>query len=80
VNGFLYPPGNVALLAAALAELAHDATGRAAMGRASRKIIAGHDIRHTLDAFEDLYSRGPRITTQSRAGSGWIRIAASHQA
>jgi glycosyltransferase involved in cell wall biosynthesis len=55
VNGFLYPPGNVTLLAAALAELADDPAGLAAMGRASRKIIAGHDIQRTLDAFEGLY-------------------------
>jgi glycosyltransferase involved in cell wall biosynthesis len=77
VNGFLYPPGNVPLLAAALAELADDPSGRAAMGEASRKFIAGHDIQHTLDAFEDLYSRTAPITAQSRAGSRQLRIPAS---
>jgi glycosyltransferase involved in cell wall biosynthesis len=55
VNGLLYPPGNVALLAAALTECANNPAGRAAMGHASRTIITRHDIQHTLDTFEDLY-------------------------
>ena len=55
VNGFLYPPGNVTLLAAALVALVDHPIARAVMGRASRKIIAEHDIRHTLDDFEGLY-------------------------
>jgi glycosyltransferase involved in cell wall biosynthesis len=55
VNGLLYPPGNVTLLAAALAEFANNPAGRAAMGQASRTIITRHDIQHTLDTFESLY-------------------------
>lgn len=55
VNGFLYQPGNIEQLAAGIAHLAGDTAARAAMGRASRKMIAAHAIEHTLDAFEDIY-------------------------
>ncbi|HEY0447519.1 glycosyltransferase [Actinophytocola sp.] len=65
VNGFLYPPGNVTLLAAALAELADGPAARTAMGLASRKIIAGHDIQRTVDAFESLYRATISTVTSS---------------
>jgi glycosyltransferase involved in cell wall biosynthesis len=55
VNGFLYTPGDVDGLRAGIAGLAHDPVARAAMGRESRQIIAGHDIEHTLDVFEGVY-------------------------
>jgi len=55
VNGYLYPPGDPAALAAALRELDTDPTTRAAMGTASKRIVARHDLTDTLDAFEDLY-------------------------
>jgi glycosyltransferase involved in cell wall biosynthesis len=55
VNGFLYQPGDIAQLAAGIAQLIGDAAGRAAMGRASRTMIAAHAIENTLDAFEDIY-------------------------
>jgi glycosyltransferase involved in cell wall biosynthesis len=55
VNGFLYQPGDIGQLAAAIAHLTGDPASRAAMGRASRTMIATHAIDHTLDAFEDTY-------------------------
>jgi glycosyltransferase involved in cell wall biosynthesis len=55
VNGFLYPPGDIDRLAACLATLTGNAAIRADMGRASRKIIAGHRIDSTLDTFDGLY-------------------------
>jgi glycosyltransferase involved in cell wall biosynthesis len=57
VNGFLYPPGDVDQLARCLTELARDTTNREAMGHASRKIIAGHEIERTLDIFDGLYRK-----------------------
>jgi glycosyltransferase involved in cell wall biosynthesis len=64
-NGFLYPPGDIEQLAAGIATLARDATLRAEMGQASRKIIAGHEIGRTLEAFEGAY----REVTGTRARS-----------
>jgi glycosyltransferase involved in cell wall biosynthesis len=55
VNGFRYPPGNVVILAAAIAEVFRNPASAVAMGQASREMIAGHDIHGTLDAFEDAY-------------------------
>jgi glycosyltransferase involved in cell wall biosynthesis len=55
VNGFLYQPGDIGQLAAGIAHITGDPAGRAAMGRASRTMIATHAIDHTLDAFEDIY-------------------------
>jgi glycosyltransferase involved in cell wall biosynthesis len=55
VNGFRYPPGNVVILAAAIAEVFRNPATAVAMGRASREMIAAHDIHGTLDAFEDVY-------------------------
>jgi glycosyltransferase involved in cell wall biosynthesis len=55
VNGYLYPPGDVAALAAALDTIAADPTARLAMGAASTRLAAHHDLATTLDAFEDLY-------------------------
>jgi phosphatidylinositol alpha 1,6-mannosyltransferase len=56
-NGFLYPPGDVTALAAALGALLGDAVLRRRMGAASREIAGGHSMDATLDAFEDLYAR-----------------------
>lgn len=56
VNGHLYPPGDVAALAAhAIALLSAPLTSRR-MGRASRDIAVGHDFDCTLSQFEDLYA------------------------
>jgi glycosyltransferase involved in cell wall biosynthesis/drug/metabolite transporter (DMT)-like permease len=54
-NGWLYQPGDVTGLARSLADALSDAETRTAMGKASRELIAAHDIEHTLDAFERLY-------------------------
>lgn len=56
-NGYLFPPGDVPALASALTALLRDPAARLRMGDASREIVAEHDIRRTLAAFEDLYLR-----------------------
>ncbi|MCW0214200.1 MAG: glycosyltransferase [Pseudonocardia sp.] len=56
-NGWLFPPGDVDALAAALLALLRDRDGRARMGAVSREIVAGHALEATLDAFEDVYAR-----------------------
>jgi len=58
VTGFLYPPGDVAQLAAALLPLAADPRVRLRMGRAGRDLVAAHSLDRTLDAYEDLYELG----------------------
>ncbi|MCE7006812.1 glycosyltransferase [Kibdelosporangium philippinense] len=55
VNGFRFPPGNVAILAAAIDEVFRDPALTAAMGSASRQMIEHHDIGRTLTTFEDVY-------------------------
>ncbi|ALG07243.1 hypothetical protein AOZ06_10210 [Kibdelosporangium phytohabitans] len=55
VDGFRYPPGNVAVLAAALGEVLRDRSVTVSMGRASREKIAAHNTGHTLTAFEEVY-------------------------
>jgi glycosyltransferase involved in cell wall biosynthesis len=54
-NGWLYPPGDVAALARALATLFDEPGALARMGAASRELIAWHDVRGSLDTFEMLY-------------------------
>lgn len=54
-NGWLYKPGDVAGLARLLADVVSDVDRRAEMGKASRELIAAHDIENTLNAFEQLY-------------------------
>ncbi len=56
-NGLLYTPGDVAELAAHLRRLVEEPGLAAAMGRASSRIIAGHSIGATLDAFEWIYAQ-----------------------
>lgn len=54
LNGWLYPPGDVATLAEKIADVFEP--GRAAaMGTASRDMIANHDFHYTLYLFETLY-------------------------
>ncbi|MEC3980564.1 glycosyltransferase [Amycolatopsis sp. H20-H5] len=55
VNGRLYPPGDFRQLAACLTDVLRDEETRAEMGRASRRMVAAHDIDRTLARFEDLY-------------------------
>jgi glycosyltransferase involved in cell wall biosynthesis len=54
-NGWLYPPGDVPVLAGHLLDLLTDPDGRARMGVASRRLIAQHTLDSTLDTFESLY-------------------------
>jgi len=55
LNGFLYQPGDVDALSTRIGEIAADPAKRAAMGEASRHVIARHDLGRTLDIFEELY-------------------------
>ncbi|MBE8520652.1 glycosyltransferase [Amycolatopsis sp. H6(2020)] len=54
-NGWLYPPGDVAELAARLTAVLTDTPARTAMGQASLDLIAAHDLDSTLDTFEGVY-------------------------
>ncbi len=56
-NGWLYTPGDVPQLSAALAALLGDPGMRRRMGAASREIVAEHAMGATLGAFEELYLR-----------------------
>lgn len=56
-NGWLFPPGDVPGLAGALTSVITAPATLAAMGAASREIIAGHDIQASLDAFEAHYAQ-----------------------
>ena len=68
-NGWLYPPGDVPALAARLRELLDDPASRAAMGRASREIIAEHGLADTLAEFDRLYRQaGRRFGARSSSG------------
>lgn len=67
VNGFLYPPGDIGELAARLAELTQSQQARVEMGDAGRRIIAGHEIGHTLTAFGELYREALGAPTPAAA-------------
>lgn len=54
VNGYLYPPGNTAMLAEHLTRLLSSASLRQTMGSESRILAADHDIHATLARFEAL--------------------------
>ena len=61
-NGFLYEPGDVEGFAERLTRIftmPHDE--RLALQRDSMRIVSGHDIRRTIETFEDLY-RGRPVT------------------
>ncbi|GJF05254.1 glycosyltransferase [Pseudonocardia sp. D17] len=67
-NGWLYTPGDVDGLAAALGALLADPATRARMGAASREIVAGHALDATLDRFEEVYARAAgRVEVPVRA-------------
>lgn len=64
VNGYLFEPRNIADLTAAFNELLYaDEERLASMSRASKDIASWHDIEHTLDTFEEIY-------TEARAEHG----------
>jgi len=66
-NGWLYTPGDVDGLSAALGALLADPVTRARMGAASREIVAGHALDATLDRFENVYTEVTgRVTTGLR--------------
>ncbi|SMD24100.1 glycosyltransferase [Kibdelosporangium aridum] len=75
VNGFRFPPGNVAVLAAAIDEVFRDPAVTAAMGRASREMIESHDIGRTLSTFEDVYYQAAGVSPQPQPVSA-VRSAA----
>jgi glycosyltransferase involved in cell wall biosynthesis len=54
-NGWLYPPGDVFALATKLRIVLDHPARAAAMGRASREIVAEHDLARTLDQFDRIY-------------------------
>ncbi|MBP2476677.1 glycosyltransferase involved in cell wall biosynthesis [Crossiella equi] len=54
-NGWLFPPGNVHVLAARLTQTLGDEEMLARMGAASAELIAGHAIANTLGRFEAIY-------------------------
>jgi glycosyltransferase involved in cell wall biosynthesis len=56
-NGWLYPPGDVAALADRLTALFEQPGELARMGAASRELVGHHDVRASLDTFEDLYAQ-----------------------
>jgi glycosyltransferase involved in cell wall biosynthesis len=55
-NGYLCERDNDEQIAASLAELLDDADLRKKFGRASLEIAGTHDIEHTLDRFEEIYT------------------------
>jgi glycosyltransferase involved in cell wall biosynthesis len=66
-NGWLYPPGDIAVLAGRLTALLTDPALRRRMGAASRDAVAAHDIDRTLDAFESIYEQVVVAEPQVRA-------------
>jgi glycosyltransferase involved in cell wall biosynthesis len=54
-NGWLFPPGDVPALAAALASVFDEPGALATMGAASRELAERHDVRQSLATFEGLY-------------------------
>ncbi len=56
-NGFLFPPGDSAVLASDIDQLLSDSPLRARMGQESLRIIASHDRVRVLDEWEALYNR-----------------------
>jgi glycosyltransferase involved in cell wall biosynthesis len=55
-NGYLYPPGDVDVLAERLLAVLGAGPARAAMGEASRRIALTHDLGRSLDRFERIYA------------------------
>ncbi|MEU8349794.1 glycosyltransferase [Streptomyces sp. NPDC048845] len=69
-NGLLYRPGDVAGLAAALADLLADPATRARMGAGGREAAAAHDLDAALDVFED-------VASDVRGGAALVRVRRS---
>ncbi|MEO5533934.1 MAG: glycosyltransferase [Pseudolysinimonas sp.] len=61
-NGYLYEPGNIPEFAAHLTSVLTAAPAEyTSMKKASQRIVAKHDLQHTVDVFEALY-RGDAVT------------------
>jgi glycosyltransferase involved in cell wall biosynthesis len=56
INGFLFDPGDVDMLAEKMVDVCRHSTDLSAMGQASLELIKDHDYKHTVDEFERLYS------------------------
>ncbi len=56
LNGYLCEQDNDEQIAASLAELLDNADLRKKFGKASLEIAGTHDIEHTLDRFEEIYT------------------------
>ncbi|WP_410596083.1 glycosyltransferase [Amycolatopsis sp. lyj-23] len=54
-NGYLFEPGAITTISRWIADLAADPDQRARMGSASQNIVARHDIKSALAAFEAQY-------------------------
>jgi len=63
-NGYLFPPGDSATLAARLIDVLASPARAASMGRRSRALAEEHDVNRTVVAFEELYElpmRAPAV-------------------
>jgi glycosyltransferase involved in cell wall biosynthesis len=60
-NGWLYTPGDIDGLAERLRRVLGSPDAGAKMGRASRQLVAAHDIENTLDEFEGLYRHHAQV-------------------
>lgn len=70
-NGFLFPPGDAEQLSRRITEILElPAEDRESMGRASRAMVAHHDIHTTLDTFEGLYYGTRSIRRGPGSGAG----------
>ncbi|GAA1089382.1 glycosyltransferase [Nocardiopsis metallicus] len=71
-NGYLYPPGDPAALAARVASVVSEEAVRARMGAHSRSMASGHRLEDSLKRFEQIYrdvSVGAR-TSGAQVGTG----------
>lgn len=64
VSGFLYPPGDIARLAASITAL-EDPDLRAKMGTAGHEMISSHTIEATISSYEELYTTAIRSRATS---------------
>lgn len=65
-NGYLFPPTDVAALAEHALRILRDPTHAAALGEGSLRIAGQHDLRVTVQTFEELY----RLSAQRRLSTG----------
>lgn len=75
INGWLYPPGDVAALSRHLEALARSPEQRSVLGRRSLDLIATHGLAATLEAFQDGYAEAMH-TGPILAGTGPALVSA----